>query len=76
MYCVIKLMLLQTLPALIGKNRSYIGGWMFFSFYLPGNSLAHPPSPRAGGITVNEEDVQGFLRVPSLPSGDWEDEPS
>ena len=42
------------------------------------NSLmrAHPPSPRAGGITVNEEDVQNFLRVPSLPSGDWEDEPS
>ncbi len=65
------------LPALIGKKRRYIGGGrMFFSFYLPGNSLAHPPSPRAGGITVNEEDVQGFLRVPSLPSGDWEDVPS
>ena len=46
---------------------------MLFSFYLPGNSLAAPTSHHAGGTTMNEEDQQGFLRVPSLLSSGWEE---
>ena len=59
------------LPALVGNKRVY-GGWgMLVSYYLPGNSLAAPPSHRDGGATANVEVQQGFL-IPSLLSGGWE----
>ena len=59
------------LPALVGNNRVY-GGWgMLVSYYLPGNSLAAPPSHRDGGATANVEVQQGFL-IPSHLSGGWE----
>ena len=48
------------------------GGWgMLVSYYLPGNSLAAPPSHRDGGATANVEGQQGFL-IPSHLSGGWE----
>ena len=57
--------------ALVGNKRVY-GGWgMLVSYYLPGNSLAAPPSHRDGGTTAKEEGQQGFL-IPSLLSGGWE----
>ena len=34
------------LPALVGNNRMYRGVGMLVSFYLPGTSLAQPPTPR------------------------------
>ena len=59
------------LPALVGNKRVY-GGWgMLVSYYLPGNSLAAPPSHRVGGATANVEVQQGFL-IPSHLSGGWE----
>ena len=35
-----------TLPALVGNNRMYRGVGMLVSYYLPGTSLAQPPTPR------------------------------
>ena len=62
---------LESLPALVGNKRVY-GGWgMLVSYYLPGNSLAAPPSHRVGGATANVEVQQGFL-IPSHLSGGWE----
>ena len=44
---------------------------MLVSYYLPGNSLAAPPSHRVGGATANVEGQHGFL-IPSHLSGGWE----
>ena len=40
--------------------------WMLVSYYLPGNSSAHP---LAGGPTGREEDEQSNLTSPSRPVG-------
>ena len=45
--------------------------WMLVSYYLPGNSSAHP---LAGGPTGREEDEQSNLTSPSRPVGGREDE--
>ena len=48
------------LPALVGKKRVY-GGWgMLVSYYLPGNSCAHPQGHRAGGSTARGVGAQAI----------------
>ena len=41
-----------SLPALVGNNRVYREWGVLVSYYLPGNSLAPPPSHRASGATA------------------------
>ena len=49
---------LWSLPALVGNNRSYIGGWMLVNYYLPGNRSAHPPEHLVHGSTLHTEGEQ------------------
>ena len=42
----------MTLAALVGNNRVYREWGVLVSYYLPGNSLAPPPSHRASGATA------------------------
>ena len=61
---------------------------MWVSYYLPGNRVAPPPGPRAGGIPANEEEEQAIWPFPSwvgtrrrsklfwspsLTGGDWDE---
>ena len=62
------------LPVLVGNNRVYRVWRMLVSYYLPGNSLALPPSHRVRGVTAQEVVEHCHLRVcgfPALLSGDW-----
>ena len=44
----------RALPVLVGNNRVYRVWRMLVSYYLPGNSLALPPSHRVRGVTAQE----------------------
>ena len=49
---------------------------MLVSYYLPGNSCAHPPSHRANGTTAHTEGVQAIWGMcspppPPIPYGRW-----
>ena len=61
----------KTAQALVGNNRLY-GGWgLLVSYYLPGNSCAHPQGHRAGGSTargVGAQAIWGIVFPPLPPS--------
>ena len=61
------------LPALVGNNRSYIGGWMLVNYYLPGNRSAHPPEHLVHGSTLHTAGEQTHFD-PSRMEGAPEDE--
>ena len=49
------------LPALVGNNRVYREWGVLVSYYLPGNSLAPPPSHRASGATAQVVEEHAIL---------------
>ena len=63
------------LPVLVGNNRVYREWGVLVSYYLLGNSLAPPPSHRAGGATAQVGGGACNFRVCDFPShlgGGWE----